>query len=71
MPNNDLQHKQLTQAEVVKLERKLAKFANMMDSIVRLPFTKQGVGADAALSSLPFAGDIAGLILTSYAFYQG
>lgn len=69
--NKNLQNTPLTKAEVMRLERKLAKFANLMDSIVRLPFTKQGVGADAALSSVPFAGDIAGLILTGYAFYQG
>lgn len=64
-------NQKLTKTEVIELERKLAKFANMMDSIVRVPFTKQGVGADAALSSVPVAGDIAGLVLTGYAFVQG
>ena len=38
----------LTRAQVIAAERKLAKFANAMDSVVRIPFTKQGVGADAA-----------------------
>lgn len=57
----------LTKQEVIKLERDLAKFANTMDSVVRIPFTKQGVGADAALSTIPIAGDIAGFILTCYA----
>ena len=38
-----------------------------MDSLVRIPFTKQGVGADAALSTIPVAGDVAGFILTLYA----
>ncbi len=61
----------LTRAQVIETERKLAKFANTMDSLVRVPFTKQGVGADAALSTIPLAGDIAGLILTSYAFMLG
>lgn len=61
----------LTRAQVIETERKLAKFANTMDSIVRVPFTKQGVGADAALSTIPLAGDVAGLILTSYAFILG
>lgn len=42
----------------------------MMDSVVRIPFTKQGVGADAALSTIPVAGDIAGFVLTSYAIYK-
>ncbi|GAA5011350.1 DUF4112 domain-containing protein [Acinetobacter puyangensis] len=62
------EQKKLTQQEVVAIERDLAKFANTMDSLVRIPFTKQGVGADAALSTIPFAGDIAGFVLTIYAF---
>ncbi|MFW1859674.1 DUF4112 domain-containing protein [Acinetobacter defluvii] len=62
--------KKLTTQEVIRLERDLAKFANMMDSVVRIPFTKQGVGADAALSTIPVAGDVAGFILTCYAIYK-
>lgn len=61
----------LTCEQVVATERKLAKFANAMDSLVRVPFTKQGMGADAALSTIPLAGDLAGLALTSYAFVLG
>lgn len=61
----------LTRQQVIEMERSLAKFANTMDSFVRIPFTKQGVGADAALSTLPIAGDVAGLLLTSYAFLLG
>lgn len=61
----------LTRQQVIEMERSLAKFANTMDSFVRIPFTKQGMGADAALSTLPIAGDIAGLLLTSYAFLLG
>src|SRR5690606_29368161 len=55
---------------VIRLERDLAKFANMMDSVVRIPFTKQGEGADAALSTIPVAGDIAGFVLTCYAIHK-
>lgn len=62
--------KKLSDQEVIRLERDLAKFANMMDSLVRIPFTKQGVGADAALSTIPIAGDVAGFALTCYAIYQ-
>lgn len=62
--------KKLSQQEVIRLERDLAKFANMMDSVVRIPFTRQGVGADAALSTIPVAGDIAGFVLTCYAIYK-
>ena len=61
----------LTREQVIATERKLAKFANTMDSLVRIPFTKQGMGADAALSTIPLAGDLAGLALTSYAFILG
>ncbi|MGE8682908.1 MAG: DUF4112 domain-containing protein [Acinetobacter sp.] len=60
----------MSQQEVIRLERDLAKFANMMDSVVRIPFTRQGVGADAALSTIPIAGDIAGFVLTCYAIYK-
>lgn len=42
----------------------------MMDSAVRIPFTKQGIGADAALSTIPIAGDVAGFALTCYAIYK-
>lgn len=62
--------KKLSTQEVIRLERDLAKFANMMDSVVRIPFTKQGVGADAALSTIPVAGDVAGFVLTCYAVYK-
>lgn len=62
--------KKLSTQEVIRLERDLAKFANMMDSVVRVPFTKQGVGADAALSTIPVAGDVAGFVLTCYAVYK-
>ena len=61
----------LTRQQVIETERKLAKFANTMDSLVRVPFTNQGMGADAALSTIPLAGDLAGLALTSYAFVLG
>lgn len=60
----------MSRQEVIRLERDLAKFATMMDSLVRIPFTKQGVGADAALSTLPVAGDLAGFALTCYAIYK-
>ena len=64
------QKNKLSQQDVIRLERDLAKFANMMDSVVRIPFTKQGVGADAALSTIPVAGDLAGFVLTCYAIYK-
>lgn len=62
-----MKQKKLDHQQVITIERDLAKFANTMDSLVRIPFTKQGIGADAALSTIPIAGDIAGFILTLYA----
>lgn len=59
-----------TPQEVIRLERDLAKYANLMDSLIRIPFTKQGVGADAALGTIPVAGDVAGFALTCYAVYK-
>ena len=37
-----LEQKKMSQQDVIRLERDLAKYANMMDSVVRIPFTKQG-----------------------------
>ncbi|WP_445115259.1 DUF4112 domain-containing protein [Acinetobacter sp. WZC-1] len=64
------EQKKLSTEQVIRLERELAKFANMMDAVVRIPFTKQGIGADAALSTIPVAGDAAGFVLTCYAVYK-
>ena len=69
MPEQPLATKKTPQ-EVIRLERDLAKYANLMDSLIRIPFTNQGVGADAALGTIPVAGDIAGFALTCYAVYK-
>lgn len=57
--------------EIIRRERHLAKYANTMDCLFCIPFTKQGVGLDALLSLIPFIGDIAGLLLTLKAFRMG
>ena len=57
--------------EIIRRESELAKYANTMDSLFCIPFTKQGIGVDAILSLIPFVGDIAGLILTMKAFRMG
>lgn len=57
--------------EIIRRERHLAKYANTMDCLFCIPFTKQGVGLDAILSLIPFIGDIAGLLLTLKAFHMG
>ena len=42
--------------EIIRRERHLAKYANTMDCLFCIPFTKQGVGLDAILSLIPFIG---------------
>ena len=37
------------QTRAIALSRQLATYANVMDSLVRIPFTRQGIGADAAV----------------------
>ncbi|XID74332.1 DUF4112 domain-containing protein [Alkanindiges sp. WGS2144] len=60
----------LTKQQAIELERQLAVYANFMDSLVRIPFTRQGIGADAAIGTIPVVGDLAGLGLTSFAIFK-
>ncbi len=57
----------ITKQQAIELERQLANYANILDSLVRIPFTRQGIGADAALGTIPIVGDITGLGLTLFA----
>lgn len=60
----------LTKQQAIALERQLASYANILDSLVRIPFTRQGIGADAALGTIPVVGDLAGLGLASFAIFK-
>ena len=60
----------VTKTEALQLERQLATYANAMDSLVRIPFTRQGVGLDGAIGTIPVVGDIAGLGLTLVAIFK-
>ena len=62
--------KTVTKTEALNLERQLATYANTMDSLVRIPFTRQGVGLDGAIGTIPVVGDIAGLGLTLVAIFK-
>lgn len=62
--------KTVTKSEALILERQLATYANAMDSLVRIPFTRQGVGLDGAIGTIPVVGDIAGLGLTLVAIFR-
>lgn len=56
--------------QAMLLQRQLATYANTMDSLVRIPFTRQGIGADAAVGVVPVVGDAAGLLLAGYAIVR-
>ncbi len=60
----------ITKQEALALERQLATYANMMDGLVRIPFTRQGVGLDAAIGTIPVVGDLTGLGLTLVAIFR-
>jgi|CXWL01.1.fsa_nt_gi hypothetical protein len=58
----------LTREQAVVEQRNLAKVANFADSIIRVPFTRIGVGADSAVGVVPLVGDIIGLFIFFYVF---
>lgn len=58
----------LTREQAVREQRNLAKLANFADSMVRVPFTTVGVGADSAVGAVPVLGDLIGLVIFSYIF---
>ena len=60
----------ITKTEALVLERQLATYANMMDGLVRIPFTRQGIGLDAAIGTIPVVGDLTGLALTLVAIFR-
>jgi hypothetical protein len=60
----------LTYSEALVEQRNLAKLANFVDNFVRVPFTKVGVGADAAVGVAPGVGDLAGIAIFSYVFVK-
>lgn len=65
-----MQRQPLTKQQAIELERQLASYTNILDSLVRIPFTRQGIGADAALGTIPVVGDLAGLGLASFAIFK-
>jgi len=60
----------ITKTEALVLERQLATYSNMLDGLVRIPFTRQGIGLDAAIGTIPVVGDLTGLGLTLVAIFR-
>ena len=55
-----------TRAAIARLER----FSKLTDSSIGIPFTKYNIGLEAVIGLVPFIGDAAGLILSSYVLYE-
>lgn len=62
--------KTITKQEAIALERQLATYSNVLDSLVRIPFTRQGIGADAAIGTVPVVGDAVGFGMAMFAIYK-
>ncbi len=54
------------QAALDRLER----FSHLMDSAVRIPFTRFTVGLDSMVGLIPVVGDISGLLLSGYVLME-
>ncbi|UTF59133.1 DUF4112 domain-containing protein [Gilvimarinus sp. DA14] len=57
-------------AEQQAILARLDKFSRLMDSSVRVPFIGFRVGFEAIIGLVPFIGDFAGLLLSSYVLLE-
>ncbi|MFL1404165.1 DUF4112 domain-containing protein [Marinobacter sp. M1N3S26] len=57
---------QITNKQREAALRRLERFSTVMDSAVRIPFTRIDVGVEAVIGLIPVIGDAAGLVLSSY-----
>lgn len=46
--------------------RRVSRYAQLMDSAVRIPFTRITFGLDGMLGLIPVVGDLTGLVLSGY-----
>ncbi|MFW5825666.1 MAG: DUF4112 domain-containing protein [Marinobacter sp.] len=46
--------------------RRITRFSQLMDSAVRIPFTRVTIGLDGIIGLVPVVGDATGLVLSSY-----
>ncbi|WP_026286863.1 DUF4112 domain-containing protein [Gilvimarinus chinensis] len=61
---------QSLQAERQAILNRLETFSRVMDSSLRIPFTNFHIGFEAIIGLIPFVGDIAGLLLSSYVLLE-
>lgn len=57
---------QITDRQREATLRRLERFSTVMDSAVRIPFTRINVGVEAIIGLIPVVGDAAGLLLSGY-----
>lgn len=50
---------------------RIDRFSRLMDSAVRIPFTRVNIGLDGMLGLLPVVGDATGLLLSCYVLVEG
>lgn len=50
--------------------RRIVRFSRLMDSAVRIPFTRVTMGLDGILGLIPVVGDITGLLLSGYVLVE-
>lgn len=51
--------------------RRIERFSRLMDSSVRIPFTRITFGLDGLLGLVPVVGDVTGLVLSGYILAEG
>ena len=50
--------------------RRIERYARLMDSAVRIPFTRVTIGLDGLLGLVPVVGDVTGLLLSGYVLVE-
>ncbi len=59
----------MTNVERLKTIKKLERFAKLMDTAWRVPFTRWRFGLDSVFGLVPGAGDAVNLLLSAYALH--
>lgn len=49
---------------------RIERFSRLMDSAIRIPFTRVNIGLDGLLGFIPVVGDVTGLLLSGYVLVE-
>lgn len=58
--------KTVTDKERQAVLRRLHGYSRLMDSAIRIPFTRIEIGVDPVIGLIPVVGDLAGMLLSGY-----